>query len=141
MKVKSVWTWGRLLATVRVGAGDDESKRRLGACGLPRDLLLQGATKCAARCRARALLLLPVRDGAFVGALGLQRELALGWAHRVVGRPDTAAALMARRAGGELEPAHLLPRQRRLREGVVLCRALAEPCFEMWPWLAGPTPD
>jgi len=29
MKVKSVWTLGRLLATVRVGAGDDELKRRV----------------------------------------------------------------------------------------------------------------
>ena len=63
---------------------------------------------------------LPVVDGAFVGALGLEGELAFGLAHRVVGRPDVAAALPARGAGGELEAAHLLLGQRRLGEGVVL---------------------
>src|SRR5215210_3089493 len=76
--------------------------------------------RCAARCRARALSLLPVFDGALVGALGLECELALGLAHRVVGRPDAAAALPARSAGLQFEAAHLLLGQRRLREGVVL---------------------
>ena len=42
---------------------------------------------------------LPVVDGALVGALGLEGELAFGVAHRVVGRPDAAAALPARGAG------------------------------------------
>src|SRR4051794_35508709 len=92
----------------------------LGPCGLPRDLLLRGATKCAARCRARALLLLPVLDGAFVGALGLQGEFALGLSHCVVGGPDRTPSLPARGAGRDLEPAHLLLRQRRPRERVVL---------------------
>jgi hypothetical protein len=59
-------------------------------------------------------------DGAFVGALGLEGELAFGMAHRVVGRPDALAALPARRAGLQLEAAHLLGGQRGLREGVVL---------------------
>ena len=64
--------------------------------------------RCAARCRARThLARLAVVDGAFVGALGLQGELAFGLAHRVVGRPDAAAALPARSAGGELEAAQL----------------------------------
>ena len=77
--------------------------------------------RCAARCRARTLLArLAVVDRAFVGALGLECELAFGFAHRVVGRPDAAAALPARRAGLQFEAAHLLLGQRRLREGVVL---------------------
>jgi hypothetical protein len=42
-----------------------------------------------------------------VGALGLEREFAFGAAHRVIRRPDSAAALVARRASGELEPAEL----------------------------------
>src|SRR5215211_5065098 len=74
----------------------------LGPCCLPRDLFLRGTTRCAARCRARALRLLPVVDGALVGALGLQCELALGLSDRVVGRPDTTTALEARGAGPQL---------------------------------------
>jgi hypothetical protein len=54
------------------------------------------------------------------GALGLEGELVLGVAHRVVGRPDAAAALPARRTGLQFEAAHLLPGQRRLGEGVIL---------------------
>src|SRR3954464_4566532 len=104
MKVKSACWATACRGRVRLGASDDESKRRLGPWGLPRDLLLRGATRCAARCRARALLLLlPVFDRAFVGALSLEGELAFGLAHRLVGRPDTLAALPARGAGGELE--------------------------------------
>src|SRR5215207_8332910 len=64
--------------------------------------------------------LLPVFDRALVGALRLQRELALGLAHRLVGRPDTAAALPAGSAGLQLEAAHLFLGQRGLREGVIL---------------------
>ena len=37
-----------------------------------------------------------------------------------MGGPDAAAVLPARRAGGDLQPAELLGRQRRLPEGVVL---------------------
>src|SRR5215208_4629918 len=92
----------------------------LGPCCLPRDLFFRGTTRCAARCRARALLLLPVLDGALVGALGLQRDLALCLTHRLIRAPDAAAALQPRSACSELEPAHLLLRERRLREGVVL---------------------
>jgi hypothetical protein len=99
MKVKSGCWGGSCRGRVGWGAGDDESKRRLGPWGLPRDLLLRGATRCAARCRTRALLWLAVFDGAFVGALGLEGEFAFGVAHRVVGRPDAAAALVARGAG------------------------------------------
>ena len=84
---------------VQLGAGDDESKRRLGPWGLPRDLLLRGATRCAARCRTRALLWLAVFDRALVGALGSERQLAFGLAHRGVGRPDAVAALPGRGAG------------------------------------------
>jgi hypothetical protein len=47
---------------------------------------------------------------------GLQRELALGLAHRVVGRPNSAATSSA---SLQLEAAHLLL-GRRLREGIVL---------------------
>ena len=50
--------------------------------------------------RSRSLLL-PVFDGAFVGALRLESELAFGVANGVVGRPDTLAALPGRGAGGE----------------------------------------
>src|SRR5215210_7081734 len=50
----------------------------------------------------------------------MQREVTFGLAHHFVGRPDVAAALPARGARGELEAAHLLGRQRRLRERVVL---------------------
>jgi hypothetical protein len=50
----------------------------------------------------------------------LEREVAFGVAHRQVGRPDVAAALPARGAGGELEAAHLLFGQRRLGVGVIL---------------------
>src|SRR5438477_11063848 len=92
MKVKSACWATACRGRVPLGASDDESKRRLGPWGLPRDLLFRGAIRCAARCRARASLL-PVFDGAFVGALGLQREVAFGLAHRLVGRPDVAAAL------------------------------------------------
>src|SRR3954451_299490 len=113
MKVKSACWATACRGRVRRGASDDESKRRLGPWGLPRDLLLRGAIRCAARCRARASLL-PILDGAFVGALGLEREVAFGLAHRLVGRPDVASALAALRAGGELEAAHLLGRQRGL---------------------------
>ena len=70
--------------------------------------------------RSRPSSLLAVFDRAFVGALGLEGEFAFGVGQRVVGRPDVAAALVARGAGGELEAAHLLLGQRRLREGVVL---------------------
>jgi hypothetical protein len=49
--------------------------------------------------------LLAVFDRAFVGVLGLQREVAFGLAHRLVGAPDVAAALPTRRAGGEFEAA------------------------------------
>src|SRR4051812_40620074 len=91
----------------------------LGLLGLPRDLLLRATTRCAARCRARASLL-PVPNRLLIGALRLERELALGAAHRLVGRPDRAPALELRCAGLELKPAHLLLRQRRLGEGVVL---------------------
>ena len=59
--------------------------------------------RCAARCRARALVLLPVFDRAFVGALSLEGELALGLAHRLVGRPDAAPALELGGAGLQLE--------------------------------------
>src|SRR5215218_768520 len=76
--------------------------------------------RCAARCRARALVLLPVFDCALVGALCLERELAFGLAHRLVGGPDAAATLPALSAGLELEAAHLLLGQRGLREGVIL---------------------
>src|SRR5829696_1169014 len=76
--------------------------------------------RCAARCRARALVLLPVFDRAFVSALSLEGELALGLAHRLVGRPDAAPALELGGAGLRLEATHLLLRQRGLREGVVL---------------------
>jgi hypothetical protein len=50
-------------------------------------------------------LLRAVFDGALVGALGLEREVAFGVAHRQVGRPDVAGALELRRAGGELDRA------------------------------------
>src|SRR5512133_2553475 len=63
----------------------------------------------------------------FVGALRLEGELAFGLAHRLVGRPDTVAALSARGAGGELEAAHLLGGQRRLGEGVVLAAGRQAP--------------
>src|SRR3954453_6276155 len=119
MKVKSACWATACRGRVRVGASDDESKRRLGPWGLPRDVLLRGALRCAARCRARARLL-PVLDGALVGALGLEGELALGLSHSLVGRPDAAAALAARRAGLQFEATHLLLGQRRLGEGVVL---------------------
>src|SRR5215208_7166313 len=76
--------------------------------------------RCAARWRARALVQLPVFDRAFVGALSLQGELALGLAHRLVGRPDAAPALELGGAGLQLEATHLLLGQRGLREGVVL---------------------
>src|SRR5215207_8789189 len=61
-----------------------------------------------------------VLDRALVGALRLQRELALGLAHRLVGRPDTAAALQAGSAGLQLELAQLAPVKRRAVMGVVL---------------------
>jgi hypothetical protein len=57
----------------------------------------------------------------------LERERAFGVAHRVVGRPDALAALVARGAGGELEAAHLLVGQRGLREGVVLAAGQQAP--------------
>src|SRR5215218_10117982 len=107
MKVKSACSTSTCRGRVRAGAGDDESKRRLGPWGLPRDLLLRGATRCAARCRTRALVLLAVLERALLGALRLARELAFGVAHRLVGRPDAAAALPARGAGGQLEAAPL----------------------------------
>src|SRR3954468_19292475 len=128
MKVKSACWASACRGRVRLGASDDESKRRLGPWGLPRDLFLRGATRCAARCRARAvLLLLAVFDGAFVGALSLEREFAFGVAHRVVGGPDTVPALPARGAGGELEAAHLLFGQGGLGEGVVLAAGQQAP--------------
>jgi len=46
---------------------------------------------------------LPVGDVALVGELGLCGERAFGLAHRVVGRPDVAAALPARGAGLQFE--------------------------------------
>jgi hypothetical protein len=49
--------------------------------------------------------LLAAFDRAFVGVLGLQREVAFGLAHRLVGAPDVAAALPTRRAGGEFDAA------------------------------------
>ena len=52
--------------------------------------------------RSRPLGGLAVADGAFVGALGLEREVAFGVAHGVVGRPDVAAALPADGAGLQL---------------------------------------
>src|SRR4051794_2345081 len=119
MKVKSACWATACGGRVRLRAGDDEAKRRLWALGLPRRLLFSGALRCAARCRARAALL-PVFDGAFVGALRLEREFAFGLAHRRVGAPDVAAAPPARGAGGELEAAQLLGGQRGLGEGVVL---------------------
>jgi hypothetical protein len=48
---------------------------------------------------------MPVGDGALIGALGLERKVAFGAAHRVIRRPDTATALIARRACGELKAA------------------------------------
>src|SRR3712207_7503718 len=77
-------------------------------------------SRCAPRCRARTHLVgLPVGDGAFVGALGLQRELALGVAHRRVGRPDVAAALELRRRSEE-HTSELQSRQ------YLVCRLLLE---------------
>src|SRR3954453_11899448 len=126
MKVKSACWATACRGRVRLGASDDESKGRLGPWGLPRDLLFRGAIRCAARCRARASVL-PVLDGALVGALGLEREFAFGLAHRLVGAPDVAAALAARGAGGELEAAHLLGGQRQVGAGVVLAAAEQAP--------------
>src|SRR5215211_6367576 len=74
----------------------------------------------AAPRRARPRVPLPAFDCALVGALCLERELAFGLAHRLVGGPVAAAALPAPSAGLELEAAHLLLGQRGLREGVVL---------------------
>src|SRR3954469_2470100 len=70
-----------------------------------------------------------------VGELGLFGERAFGLAHRVVRRPDVAAALPARGAGGELEAAHLLGGERGLGVGVVL--AAGEQAPEQAGELAG----
>jgi hypothetical protein len=82
------------------------------------------ALRCASRCRARARFVglggVVVADGARVGGLGLLGELAFGLADRVVGVPDAGGrGCVAAGAGGELEPAQLLARQRRLGVGVV----------------------
>jgi hypothetical protein len=70
--------------------------------------------------RSRPVLWLAVFDRPLVGALRLEREFAFGVAHRLVGRPDVAGALVARGPGLQFEAAHLLRGQRGLGEGVVL---------------------
>jgi hypothetical protein len=61
----------------------------------------------APRCRARTRFgRLPIVDGAFVGALGLEGEFAFGVAHGVVGGPGVAAALPAGGAGLQFEAGH-----------------------------------
>src|SRR4051794_38928733 len=84
-----------------------------------------------ARCRARARLDrsggLAVADGLRVGVLDLRGEIEFGVSEQAVSDPDAAALLPARRAGGDLQPADLLGRQRGLREGVVLLAPEQDP--------------
>ena len=97
MKVKCSSSTAACRGKVQPGAGDDESKRRPWALRSAARLAPSRSLRCAPRCRARARLSvgLAILDSAFVGALGLERELAFGVAHRLVGRPDAAAALPA----------------------------------------------
>jgi len=57
----------------------------------------------------------------------LERERAFGVAHRLVSRPDAAAALKLGGAGLQLEAAHLLVGQRGLGERVVLAAGQQTP--------------
>ena len=117
--------FGRFLREFRVGAGDDELKRRVWDRCLAALLAALTALRCASRCRARARLRrlsgVPVTHGARVGGLGLVGELALGFADGFVGVPDAGGlGRVARVPGGELEAPQLLAGQRRLGVGVVL---------------------
>src|SRR5262249_12509601 len=80
MKVKSRGRSATSSGRLRLGAGDDELKRRRWGC-LPAALLAaQTAERCAPRCRTRTSFgspALPVGDESAVGELGLTGELAL----------------------------------------------------------------
>src|SRR6266542_3147716 len=128
MKVKFRWTIGASLGRLRIGAGDDELKRRRWGCLLPRCLPLRRPRRCAPRCRTRTVFRpgpFPVGDESAVGELGLPRELALevvlGAAAPERGCPGLA--LRPRGARLELEPAQLAPNDRGSLVGVVLAAA------------------
>ena len=73
-----------------MGAGDDELKRRVWDRRPAARALT--ALRCVSRCRARARFVglggVVIADGARVGDLGLDCELALGLADGLVGVPD-----------------------------------------------------
>src|SRR6266545_7181316 len=132
MKVKFRWTIGASLGRLRIGAGDDELKRRRWGCLLPRCLPLRRPRRCAPRCRTRTVSRpcpFPVGDESAVGELGLPGELALevvlGAAAPQRCRPGLA--LRARRARLQFEPTELAPNDRGALIGVVLAAAQQMP--------------
>src|SRR6266498_2578780 len=126
------WTIGVSLGRLRIGAGDDELKRRRWGCLLPRCLPLRRPRRCAPRCRTRTVFRpcpFPVRDESAVGALGLVGEFALevvlGAAAPQRCRPGLA--LRAWRSRLQLEPAELAPDDGGALVGVVLAAAQEVP--------------
>src|SRR6266540_4425072 len=132
MKVKFRWTIGASLGRLRIGAGDDELKRRRWGCLLPRCLPLRRPRRCAPRCRTRTVFRpcpFPVGDESAVGELGLPGEFALevvlGAAAPERGCPGLA--LRARRARLQFEPTELAPNDGGALVGVVLAAAQEVP--------------
>src|SRR6266545_6465064 len=126
------WTIGVSLGRLRIGAGDDELKRRRWGCLLPRCLPLRRPRRCAPRCRTRTVSRpcpFPVGDEPAVGELGLPGELALevvlGAAAPERGCPGLA--LRARRARLQFESAELAPNDGGALVGVVLAAAQEVP--------------
>ena len=68
-----------------------------------------------------------VADGLGVGVFGLAGEVEFGVAEQAVSDPEAFAVLPARGAGGDLQAADLLGRQRGLAEGVVLLAPKQDP--------------